>query len=377
MPTPRTMWWQCRRCLRTVKAPFLYSSLTCPQCGFACYIPAEEPRVSVRASWGKRLLAAVVLLMILGLSVASDAFGYIQNITKTGYPFHWATEQVTFHVNMGAPWDGLVKDAVTEWNTINAPFHITLVVGDPAAPASCAEDDKWNTIRWSSVRCNGDPYGDAVAFTWYSYLSWKGQINEIDIRFNQNGTWSAEEFYHAALHELGHAVGLGHPNEHGQEVRAVMNQKGAGLYESNVLHPHLQLDDRHGIRGIYGTLWWNDTDYPTETLGAWMFVHPETGQTVRFILTHIREYESGIWARNWQEGRFQLAIRSDLDRRTWDTHFFVLDTPAEPTCTRMWLLYEGPTMFSGRLSIGTTRGEEGVCTVWPSDRYYDVELYRQ
>ena len=47
------------------------------------------------------------------------------------------------------------------------------------------------------------------------------------------------------LHELGHVVGLGHPDDAGQRVQAVMNS----VISSNVL----QQDDIEGIRVLYGT----------------------------------------------------------------------------------------------------------------------------
>ena len=376
MPTPRTMWWQCRRCLRTVKAPFLYSSLTCPQCGFACYIAAEEPRVSVRASWGKRLLAAVVLLTILGLSVASDAFGYIQYTAKTGERLAWPSEQVTVYVNMGCPsqgrcWNTLTKRAIDEWNAVNAPFFIEAKVGEADIPTVCGKADERNTIQWSARRCNGDPWNladsPAVAYTWFTYENRTGHIREADIRVDNTRTWSIAQFYDTMLHELGHLIGLGHPNGHDQEVRAIMNA-------NNPLLEGLQLDDRHGVCGIYGTLWWDDTDYPTEALGAWEFIHPETGKVVTFTLTHIREYESGIWARDLIRDQNHSGTRWVV---SWHTHYFVMTTEADPTCMRMWMLYEGPEMFSGRVSVGHTKGEEFWCTMYPEDRVYDVELFRQ
>ena len=45
------------------------------------------------------------------------------------------------------------------------------------------------------------------------------------------------------LQELGHAVGLGHPDEAGQNVDAIMN--------STIYHNHLQPDDTAGIQALY------------------------------------------------------------------------------------------------------------------------------
>ncbi len=48
------------------------------------------------------------------------------------------------------------------------------------------------------------------------------------------------------LHEFGHVVGLGHPDEAGQNVEAVMNS-------TIKYYPSLQPDDIAGIRSLYGT----------------------------------------------------------------------------------------------------------------------------
>ena len=313
-------------------------------------------------------LRLVLVVLFTGFIFASFAQAYVQNISKTGYPLHWATEQVTFHVNMGHSWNALVKQAVNEWNEVNAPFHITLIVGDEEAPTQCAEDDKWNTIRWSATRCNGKPYGIAIAYTWWSYHSNSGRINEADIRFDQNFSWSAEQFYHVALHELGHALGLGHPNEHDQEVRAVMNQ-------GSPTHAHLQRDDRNGVRGIYGTQWWNETDYPTELLGSWEFVHPESGEINKITLTHFREYTDGIWARGFHPPLIVSARRTRSPRGNNDvTHYMGLWAKEESTCISLWLFYEGSEMFTGLIAVGTAKDEDGYCTEWS---YYDGELFRR
>ena len=306
------------------------------------------------------------------------AGAYIQYTAKTGERLAWPSEHVTVYVNMGCPtdapcWNALTTQAIDEWNAVNASFFIEAKVGAAEIPTACREQDQLNTVQWAAARCNGDPWDDADnpvrAYTWFTYQNRTGHILEADMRFDETRAWSAAQFYDTMLHELGHLIGLDHPNEHDQEVRAIMNVH-------NPVLDGLQLDDRHGIRGIYGTVWWADSDYPTETLGAWELIHPESGKPLVFTLTHIREYAHGIWARTYRDDGIVWAARGDALGETWWTHYFSIYADASPVCLRMWVLYEGPEMFTGRLSIGHTKDEDGRCTVWPDEGWSDVELYR-
>ena len=71
----------------------------------------------------------------------------------------------------------------------------------------------------------------AVTQTW-----WDSSRTAVDsdVIFNSNLEWDIYpgprrpgvlEFRRVAIHEFGHVLGLGHPDEHGQDVLAIMNSR--------------------------------------------------------------------------------------------------------------------------------------------------------
>ena len=80
-------------------------------------------------------------------------------------------------------------------------------------------------------------------------------ISEADIIFNSAFRWDsydgplksgASDFYRAALHEIGHFLGLGHPDE------AVPKQAGTAVMNSRESDTdRLQTDDTQGVRALY------------------------------------------------------------------------------------------------------------------------------
>jgi hypothetical protein len=83
-------------------------------------------------------------------------------------------------------------------------------------------------------------------------------MNEADVLFNtansfnsfrgtaySNYVTSGFDLHRIALHELGHVLGLDHPDEHGQTVDAIMNANISDLYT-------LQPDDVAGAVSLYG-----------------------------------------------------------------------------------------------------------------------------
>ena len=326
--------------------------------------------------------ARLLILGVVLFSLVPPAFGYQQMVSKNwGVPISQPTNSITMYVNMGCPsedrcWNEIARGAIAEWNAVNSPFHIRAVVGAADIETACEKADGIHTMQWSAARCNGDAWGNTVGYAWLS-INRRGDILESDIRVrrapDKGKMWTASYFRHVVLHELGHVVGLGHPNEYNQEVEAVMNL-GSSLSQ-------LQLDDRNGIRGIYGEQLWDETPYPTELLGAWRLRHPETGELVRWTFTHLRWRDNTRWVLLSEPPRYGRGARViDIwpDATLFETHYIILYRTTPGTeCLSLTGLYEGPHRFTGQLYIGTDEDEDGLCTEWPESRQYDVEWWRE
>jgi len=197
----------------------------------------------------------------LGLAALFCGFAYITNST-TGLPLKWPPGLIPMRImvdDVTLLSDGLTRaksiqaamvNSTRGWNPNlgNAQLSPTIVpVGSGGA-----DDNHQNEIFYSDA-----PYSMAwetntlaVTTAWYS----SNQRIEADIIFNNSYTWdsyrgarrgSVVDIQRVALHELGHVLGLDHPDEAGQTVAAVMNSHVSDL-------DSLASDDITGAQRLYG-----------------------------------------------------------------------------------------------------------------------------
>ena len=222
-----------------------------------------------------RLLLAAALgltpqfAQAFAFATAIDPFFVLPNQT-TGSPIVWAFPQVTMSVHLdslppGATlangttnWDTNVAEALALWNTV-VPNFFTM---DPTEAAPCDRRNGVNTVTFVQDHC-GDSFGDVAAITRKSYLLRSGHffLVEADVVLNAHLCWNAYagplrpceatlsrlpaiDIQRVMLHELGHVLGLEHPDAAGQTVVAVMNS-----YLSDV--DTLMQDDRDGAVFLY------------------------------------------------------------------------------------------------------------------------------
>ncbi len=148
--------------------------------------------------------------------------------------------------------------AAARWNAVRESsgegFRID-VSNSSASTDPCATNGV-QTIGYSRESCEGGnwPTGFlAIATTTFQGIAGLGAINELDIAINANLNWGnfdgafnqngQLDLNRILLHEMGHTIGLDHPDEYGDNVSAIMNSAASNAFE-------LQTDDINGNQDL-------------------------------------------------------------------------------------------------------------------------------
>lgn len=172
-------------------------------------------------------------------------------------------------------WQRIIRSVMAEWNNTGAAFVFregtANRTGDP-----CRQPDTVTVILADPDQlCRGDGplrYGARTEFQSFGgRTSWQARV------YINAGSESAQDpasLRRLLLHEFGHVVGLGHPDDAGQRVAAVMN--------SVIHYNQLQPDDIAGIQALYPTQQ-PGTRPPSGTAFQWRDEAPLLSSTCPYI----------------------------------------------------------------------------------------------
>lgn len=212
---------------------------------------------------GVNVWKLATFILLIGLDPAARGYVFENSI--------WPSGVVTVHLHLGwlaeplydgqASWNAAIQPAFDAWNS-----HLCSLQLESELPYSSAHPrslDSKNQVYWS-LKVNGRPFGDALAVTLKWYVG--SRTKEADVLLNTSIYWDSyrgalrdhrecESSYPYACHqiydvqrvvehELGHVLGLGHPDAAGKNVEALMNSRVSDLN-------HLTEDDIAGIQALY------------------------------------------------------------------------------------------------------------------------------
>ncbi|MSU45857.1 MAG: matrixin family metalloprotease [Lacunisphaera sp.] len=220
--------------------------------------PVQNPSINPRRLGGGLIGAALL---------GTAAWGFVHLTDDSGiYVVVWNPGTITMQLKLPAPavplsdgaadYNASVQAAMQAWNSLLGVVQLNGAVNGSAAYHN---GNRINEIAMAST-IEGDAFSAGTLALTLSFRSNGNTRSESDIVFNTNPNitppviWDSYrgvrrpgvvDIQRVALHELGHVLGLDHPDTAGQQVSAIMNSR---VSDADALRE----DDITGVQVLYG-----------------------------------------------------------------------------------------------------------------------------